>query len=419
MTAFDHFDPFERRITEAIDEIAEARRPEYLDAVLQRTARTAQRPRWLFPERWMHVNRKLLTTATATLVVVLAAGVYIGLRQPSGSGGPASTPSPSGSPGATPLAAGLPTGMGLPTNAPDTLRAATWIANAEPIPGLANDARIRIETNPGGNELWLESGSTGTPTITSDVVSAGPGEIGLLSMVAGGGCQIGDFGRYQLTNLVPDGSVVNVSATADTCSTRMAALARQWARAIDRQSQGGRGVVDAFGPDSVFLITLPTGSYSTETTPDSASIHDSVKDRTLIIVKDPVGFTMPCSSDGGARLPLVANAKAFVAYLGTLPGFTVQTTDLTIDSRPAVLATVPSVKTADCPSGRVNEWAPSKQVTSGSWLLNQGETDVLYLVEVGSDLYLLQWLGGDVSLVETQALLATANWSTSLPSLNP
>ena len=43
MTAVDRFDPFERRITEAIDEIALARRPDYLDDILRLTARSPQR----------------------------------------------------------------------------------------------------------------------------------------------------------------------------------------------------------------------------------------------------------------------------------------------------------------------------------------------------------------------------------------
>ncbi len=43
MTAFDRFDPFERRITEAIDEIAAARPTAYLNDILQQTARVSQR----------------------------------------------------------------------------------------------------------------------------------------------------------------------------------------------------------------------------------------------------------------------------------------------------------------------------------------------------------------------------------------
>jgi len=56
MTTFDRFDPFERRISDAISEIAAARLPDYLDEALQRTARTRQRPRWSFLERWISME---------------------------------------------------------------------------------------------------------------------------------------------------------------------------------------------------------------------------------------------------------------------------------------------------------------------------------------------------------------------------
>jgi Tol biopolymer transport system component len=59
MTAFDHFDPFERRIAEAVDEIAAARLPDYLDDIFRATARQSQRPRWTFLERWIPVDTML------------------------------------------------------------------------------------------------------------------------------------------------------------------------------------------------------------------------------------------------------------------------------------------------------------------------------------------------------------------------
>ncbi len=67
MTAFDRFDPFEGRITAAIDEIAAARRPEYLDDVFRVTARTSQRPRWTFIGRWLPVDTLMQTGSAARL----------------------------------------------------------------------------------------------------------------------------------------------------------------------------------------------------------------------------------------------------------------------------------------------------------------------------------------------------------------
>jgi hypothetical protein len=56
MTTFDRFDPFERRIGDALEGIAPPRPLDYLDDVFRQTARTRQRPRWAFPERWFNVD---------------------------------------------------------------------------------------------------------------------------------------------------------------------------------------------------------------------------------------------------------------------------------------------------------------------------------------------------------------------------
>lgn len=95
MTTFDRFDPFERRIGEALDGLAPLRRPDYLDDLLRQTARTRQRPRWTFLERWLPVDttlpRPMLFGRTVPMrallaLVVLAsllatAAVYIGSQQ--------------------------------------------------------------------------------------------------------------------------------------------------------------------------------------------------------------------------------------------------------------------------------------------------------------------------------------------------
>ncbi len=94
MTAFDRFDPFERRITEAIDEIAAPRPPAYLNDILRQTARSSQRPRWTFPERWLPVDTTFSRPGVArrlplrplivlALVAALVAGAlvwYVGSR---------------------------------------------------------------------------------------------------------------------------------------------------------------------------------------------------------------------------------------------------------------------------------------------------------------------------------------------------
>ena len=53
----------------------------------------------------------------------------------------------------------------------------------------------------------------------------------------------------------------------------------------------------------------------------------------------------------------------------------------------------------------MEEWSTSHN--PGSWHINQGDTDVVYLVQVGSDLYLLQWLGEGVTPEEELSLFST------------
>jgi Tol biopolymer transport system component len=60
MTAFDGFDLVDARVVGALDEIAAATRPDYLDDIFTVTAQTRQRPRWTFFERWLPMD----TTAT-------------------------------------------------------------------------------------------------------------------------------------------------------------------------------------------------------------------------------------------------------------------------------------------------------------------------------------------------------------------
>ncbi len=94
MTAFDQFDPFEQRISAALDEIAAPARPDYLADVFGVTARTTQRPRWSFLERWLPMDiaigpvaarrvplRPLLILALVLLLVAAAAALYVGAQR--------------------------------------------------------------------------------------------------------------------------------------------------------------------------------------------------------------------------------------------------------------------------------------------------------------------------------------------------
>jgi hypothetical protein len=95
MTAFDQFDPFEHRISSALEEIAPASRPDYLDDLLRQTARTSQRPRWSFPGRWLPMDttasrgpaasgllRPLVLVAILALLALAASALLIAGSRP-------------------------------------------------------------------------------------------------------------------------------------------------------------------------------------------------------------------------------------------------------------------------------------------------------------------------------------------------
>jgi Tol biopolymer transport system component len=93
MTASDRFDFIDSRIAGAIEELAAASRPDYINDVLKVTAAHRQRPRWTFLERLlpmdtairrpMGLRRVPLRPLVVLLLVILAAAaaaVYVGSR---------------------------------------------------------------------------------------------------------------------------------------------------------------------------------------------------------------------------------------------------------------------------------------------------------------------------------------------------
>jgi len=83
MTAFDRLDATDARVLGALEEIAAPSRPAYLDDIFQVTARTRQRPRWTFLERWLPMDTAVTRPANRMrvplrpLVVILIVGALL------------------------------------------------------------------------------------------------------------------------------------------------------------------------------------------------------------------------------------------------------------------------------------------------------------------------------------------------------
>ena len=427
MTAFDQFDPFERRISEAIEEIAAARRPDYLDAILQRTARTAQRPpllaRWGFRSR----SRFAIVVAAAGLVVAVAGGALLFGRATPPNVGPSPTPIPTpralSTPGSLteePSPTPGPTGPLLPS----ALRS-TWVANAGAAasPG-GTSSLIRLVVSSSGDRLSIFEADV--ETFASRAANDLTSELDIVSTSTAGGCQVGDPGRYGFafgtdgTIAGSDGTFLAVTPIEDRCAARASALGRGWVHTIDGESNGGRGIATSFNP--MFLITLPLAesNATADAGLDELKLHQP--DRSLIVVRNPLGYVVPNCGFGGDRRPIDPTIAAWTDYLRSFPGFTVETLPMSVDGHPATILTIRSTQTGDCAFGRVKVWFTADGTNYG-WDIQQGNTAFLGVVEVDGSLFLFQWsLAGTPDAAqavltrdELQALLATVRFTDSLP----
>jgi hypothetical protein len=384
-----------------------------IDAVLlaAETTPQARRPLVRGPRRSFPMNRMWLAAAAVIIAIVAGGSLLLGtFRAPPVGSTPTSVPSPT----PTPLVSGLGRGMGYATTAPEPLTTATWMTDAPAVQGLFHDARLTLDTTAEAALIRITYES-GTPPMTMRPVSGGPETLNVVSDEGGSGCRAGDYGVY---NLTASEASVDLALASDACQTRASLLARTWTRSLDGVSHGGRGAITAFDP--ALLVTLPAGAYTGHVGRDSASIDTATA--SFIAVKDPVGASDPCGASPGAPLTMAPGAAGVVAYLKTLPGFDVRTTPFSIDGRQGVRVTIPTA-VDPCPDGApargwIWEWRDQTAGNRG-WFIRPGDTDVIYLVDVGTDVYLLQWLAPGVTEADEQAVLSSVQFIDALPQTVP
>ena len=379
-------------------------------AVLQATAAAPQVRAWPRVGPWRpKMNRLSLIAATAVVAHALVGGTMLLVGNQSN----------------LPTATASPTAVPTPTAAPivggtfeEELRS-TWVANA---PAGSAGGVLRLELGP---EL-LTVTEAGSITVLARHVT---GESTLLSFVATNssyGCLAGEVGRYGFLFGRPSGDAaagdmqLSLTATTDACAGRQAILERTWTRSFTSGFVGGRAVAIDFDP--MFLVTLPAGAYSVTVSGRDALMVEGLKDGdapgAFVATRNPAGYSDPCSETGGSKVRIAHTVDAFATYLASLPGFTVQRSEVEIGGLPAVHLTVPTKVTADCPRAdhRVLEWSTSDPTFSVKWQLGQGDvTDSIYLVEVGSDLYLFQWLRPTIDEQVEMSVLSTIEFIDSIP----
>jgi len=215
MTAFDRFDPFERRISEAIDEIAAARPPAYLDDILRLTARSAQRPRWVFPERLLTMNGFRLMTAGLVAIVAVVALASLAIRP---NVGPTPTPSPAATSTTAP-AAGIA----------DALQG-DWLGAHHDVGQLGPRVGTHLRFTDSGFVVTA-SNQQQFPLLSSSAATSADGKLQASGSGAGAGpgCSIEATGTYE-TSLSGSNNTLTIATISDPCAARASAVAGTWWR---------------------------------------------------------------------------------------------------------------------------------------------------------------------------------------------
>ncbi|MEO7664681.1 MAG: hypothetical protein ABIV26_06100 [Candidatus Limnocylindrales bacterium] len=416
MTEFDRFDGLDRRIADALEEIAIPRRPEYLDDIFQLTAHASQRPRWSFLEllrphgdvirRRTAMNRLSLAAFAAVLVVAIAGGAYLFAPGRASVGAPSPSPSVAPSPTA-PTATSLPAGVVAPAR-----MIGDWVADPQALGLPSQGPRIQLSINKDGAiDTWVQTNyDTGTQAFRSRSIAAPDGQYRLVAVADGERCRTGDVGTYTW-NRSADGLFLTLVLVSDQCVARSMTLARTWVHTLSAVTDGGPGVL----PVMNIQATLPARRFGLAGTNFAGDVttFDSSPFIGLMLNRDPIGFSDPCSSTSpaGASMSTVAEV---VAYLSGIRGFNVGTGDVTIDGRAAIRVQLAPITDVTCPGTEVQLF----RTPDGALTWSGPKTAVIsfWVTQVGSDAWVFWYRGDEVTAFEEAGVIGSIHFITSLPT---
>ena len=339
-----------------------------IDSVLQAVEDAPQvRPSYTHSRRFSTMARFALAAAAAVAVVF---GALIYTTRPSEDVGLSVSPSPSSLP--------------VPSEIDDALRS-TWITIANPNETLGNGGGpVSLEFGAAGNGVSVTNFGPGNG-FASTVTPVASDELEFVLENDSGSCQAGDRGKYRW-ELSSDRSEMTLSGLAEECTRRAIVLQRRWARSLLGAPTIGAGVVDSMDP--TFAVTLPDYDYETRTLDDFVEIATPDGDGfSLMVFKNPQPFVDPCSTQE-ERIPYVPGADAFIEHFRTTEAFTVgEVTELQIDGHRALHADVSGKDNYEgCPGQELYQYTP--QACNCHFIVGQGYSDSMYVVEVGTDTFL-------------------------------
>jgi hypothetical protein len=362
-------DPVERRLPEALTDLASPRTPDYFTDILGQTARVRQRPAWVRPGRWFGVNgfvgRPAFVAVVVVLVAVIGGGIFLSQRNQSNIGGPVGSPSaapPSVAPSAASSSSRAP-GAPLPADLQFS-----WMGPSRTIEGLGSWTRTQIVFK---NGLMYVTGTQVGTYLTSDVdTSAGTMRLTLRQDEAG--CHAGDVGDYTWS-LAPAKATLTLAASSDPCAARTAAFAGTWFRQHCTNTEDGcLGDLDAGVHASQYIVprravggpwqptwgavtyTVPAGWANSQDWPNEFSLTPSADYAKETADGPAIGayheiwlFTHPSankvtpSCDRSVDTTVKPTVDGLLAWIAKDPAITATTpTAITIDGHPGKLVDI-------------------------------------------------------------------------------
>jgi len=330
-------DPFERDLTGALDDLADAQTPDYFVDLLGRTARTRQRPAWAIPGRWFShmpaLTPRSVAALATVLVVAILGGAFLFNRSNQTVGSPTSSPAPS--PGASAYASPLPMPSAL---------VGGWLGPTRISPivqsRVASINLGHLDNNYQAPDFAI--GGPGGDNTPSNVHEVSPGVIEMVATGSLGGCTKGDVGHYGWKTSA-DGTWLTLTKIDDACTTRGDYAPGTWVRNGSTDSHGGPLVAANFDPFVSF--TLPSGNWlggggNGVFTADNG-------EATFKVWQDPDGFNDPCDDTKGTVV-LDRGIDPFLAFLrGPKSGLTLSNErETTVDGHRAVIV---DIRGADLP----------------------------------------------------------------------
>lgn len=351
----------------------------------------------------------------AVLGVLLVGGAFFMLGR---SGQPSvGAPAPSPTPTASATAA--------PSSSPATYRPApdgTWgdwqATSDQAISSLFGpDERIQLSIDwQDGLHTWIQT-VDGRWGLRSATLDAPAGEIRLATAIGADSapCAEGEIGRYRWTRSA-DGMFLSLSAIEDACADRRDAMSRTWVHSLSAVTDGGLGVIPF--EDAWIKATLPDQRFGMSGDVNYVDLSTfEGPDRRLFAIKNPFGIDAPC---GATREPtdVLDTPETFVAYVRTLPGYTVATTEAAVAGRSGTHVTVTPTGSGTClADGSIVAFHSRFPAgTNGEVPLAAGQPHSMWLVADADASYLFIYEGATVTPDDEASVISSLEFLDTLPT---